>query len=135
MQITENPTYIEYVLSIILFNLYVYVSLLISVFTVLFFFDLKYMKSLNELKYASYLNPLTLCMILNLLSFAGIPPLFGFSGKFVLFSYILTRISAALVSFLVTFNFFSLFFYLQNVRFLAAKYVRMYFNIKNNFIL
>lgn len=126
--------YNEYALSVITFNIYVYIILIYSLFSLFFIFDLKYVKTLNELKYTNYLDSISIFFILSFLSFAGVPPLFGFASKFLLFTYLSAKANVFISYLLVIFNFFSLFFYLQNVRFMTSSNSRVYFNIKNNFV-
>lgn len=127
-------TYYEYSLSVVLFNIFIYVILLYSLFSLFFIFDLKYVKTLNELKYANYMGSISMFIIIGFLSLAGIPPLLGFSGKFYLFIYFFSKSNIFYLSIFVIYNFLSLFFYLQNTRFLASTNPKIYFNIKNNFI-
>jgi len=82
----------------------------------------------------NFIDSVSLFIIISLLSLAGIPPLVGFCSKFLLFVYFLKKTNIALLFFFVFFNFFAMFFYLQNTRFLVAKESRSYFNIKNNYV-
>lgn len=124
----------EYFLGIITFNILIYVILLYSLCSLFFLFDLKYVKTLTDLKSMNFIDSVSLFIVISLLSLAGIPPLVGFCSKFLLFVYFLKKTNIALLFFFVFFNFFAMFFYLQNTRFLVAKESRSYFNIKNNYV-
>lgn len=60
---------------------------------------------------------------------AGIPPLAGFVGKFLLFNF-LFFMQKYFIIFLFSFlNFFSIYFYIQNLRFIISKTQPNYFLI------
>jgi NADH:ubiquinone oxidoreductase subunit 2 (subunit N) len=64
---------------------------------------------------------------------AGIPPMLGFVGKFLLFLFFLLK-QNFYIAFLFTFiNFFIMYFYIQNIRFLVTKNSSYYFLLKNFF--
>ena len=58
-------------------------------FTLLFLYDLKKIKNLNNLKILNRFNFVSLSVVLIFLSMSGIPPLIGFVGKFLLFNFLL----------------------------------------------
>lgn len=126
--------YNEYFLGTIAFNVFIYVLLVYNLFSLFFVFDVKYIKSLTELKDMNYVDGLTTCIILTFLSLAGIPPLLGFVSKFLLFIYFLVKVNVAILVVIILFNFFVMFFYLQNIRFLVSSNPKNFFNIKNNFV-
>lgn len=134
MQLIQYINYNEYFLSTISFNIFIYVLLVYNLFSLFFIFDVKYIKSLVELKDMNYVDGVTSCVILTFLSLAGIPPLLGFVSKFLLFIYFLVKVNLSIVIIIILFNFFVMFFYLQNIRFLVSKNPKIYFNIKNNFV-
>lgn len=134
VQFNQYINYNEYFLSTITFNVFIYVLLVYNLFSLFFIFDVKFVKSLVELKDMNYVDGVTSCVILTFLSLAGIPPLLGFVSKFLLFIYFLIKVNLAIVLLIILFNFFVMFFYLQNIRFLVSKNPKMYFNIKNNFV-
>lgn len=123
--ITNNLTgylHVEYSLSLFLFNIIVYLFLVTTVVLLLFLFDLRLFKSLNELKNVGNISFVTSAFVVTLLSMAGLPPLAGFIGKFMLIMFIFLKKQYALALFLVFFNFFALYFYLQNIRFIIKKH-------------
>jgi NADH:ubiquinone oxidoreductase subunit 2 (subunit N) len=60
-------------------------------------------------------------IVLTFLSLAGIPPLLGFVGKFLLLMLIISTNNYLLFVFLSLINLFTLYFYLQNTRFIITK--------------
>lgn len=115
-------TYVEYSIGLFLFNIFIYILLLTTVVLLIFLFDLRIFKSLNELKGIGNLSFVTFAFITTLLSMAGLPPLAGFVGKFMLIIFIFFKKQFLLALFLINFNFFALYFYLQNARFLIKKH-------------
>jgi NADH:ubiquinone oxidoreductase subunit 2 (subunit N) len=73
--------------------------------------------------------------LVTILSFAGIPPLFGFSIKLVLFLLIINSTALFYVLILAVFNFFTLYFYIQNVRYVVNNSPNNYYVYVNNFVL
>ena len=126
-----NNLYIEfenYTFSLVLFNVIVYIFILTNIFLMFFLFDLKYLKTLNELKFFGNTSFLTFYLVLIFLSFAGTPPLLGFISKFLIFIFILYKQNIFIFIFFIFLNFFSMYFYLQNLRFIVSK------NISNKFL-
>ena len=116
--------YTEHAFGLFLFNILIYLVLVTTVVLLLFLFDLRLFKTLNELKSIGHLNFVTLVFVITLLSMAGLPPLAGFIGKFLLIMFVFFKKQYALALFLVVFNFFALYFYLQNIRFLIKKKIK-----------
>ena len=58
---------------------------------------------------------------------AGIPPLMGFVGKFLLFNFLFLSQKYIYVIVFSILNFFSIYFYIQNLRFLISKTQPSYF--------
>lgn len=110
-----------YSTSIIYFNVFVYILLLYLFFTILFLFDLKQIKSLNNLKVLNRIGFISITVVLSLLSMSGIPPLAGFVGKFLLFNYLFLGQKYFFIFLFSFLNFFSIYFYIQNLRFLISK--------------
>jgi len=116
----------DYNYSIILLNVFFYVVLLLNIFSIFFIFDLNHLKTLNDFKFIGSIKSISIYIILLLMSFAGVPPLLGFISKFSVF-LIFFRKSIWIFIFLFSFfNFFVIYFYSQNFRFLVSK------NTKNN---
>jgi len=124
----------EYGFSLILFNVTVYILLLFTLFGVLFLFDIRFFKTLNEFKGFGSLIFLSITTLITLLSMAGIPPMMGFVGKFLMFIYFLFKQNYFIAIFFTLFNFFIIYFYIQNIKFMVTKTSSNYFLLKNNFI-
>ena len=111
----------QYGTAVIYLNVFIYIMLLYLFFCLLFIYDLKKIKTLNNLKIFNKHNFICLTVVLTILSLSGIPPLAGFVGKFLLFLFLFffqKYIYIIIFSFL---NFFSIYFYVQNLRFLISK--------------
>merc|ERR1712187_2756 len=102
--------YTEYAFGLFLYIILIYLVLVTTVVLLLFLFDLRLFKTLNELKSIGHLNFVTLVFVITLLSMAGLPPLAGFIGKFLLIMFVFFKKQYALALFLVVFNFFALYF-------------------------
>lgn len=111
----------EFGLCLVFFNVYVYVYLLYTFFCVLFLFNVAEFKALNSLKNFGKLNIATITTIMMLLSVGGIPPLAGFVGKFLILNFLLFKQFFYFIFLFSFVNFFTLYFYLQCLRFLVAK--------------
>jgi len=122
----------NYTISLLLFNIIVYIFMLTNIFLLLFLFDLKYIKTLNELKFIGNTSFLTIYLVLLFLSFAGTPPLMGFIGKFLIFIFLLYKQNIFLFLIFLFLNFFSMYFYLQNLRFIVSKKISNKLIYKNN---
>lgn len=114
-------SYNEYSFSVILLNIFVYVYLLINMFTIFFLFDLRYLKTLSDFKFIGSVKSISIYVVLLLMSFSGIPPLLGFVSKFLMFIVFFKNSSWFIVIFFSLFNFFTIYFYIQNFRFLVSK--------------
>lgn len=108
-------------MSIIYMNIYIYVFILYLFFSVLFIFDVKKLKTLNNLKVLNRYNFFSITVVLTFLSMSGIPPLAGFVGKFLLFNFLFFSQKYIFIVFFSFLNFFSIYFYIQNLRFLISK--------------
>ena len=123
-----------YGLSIIYMNIYIYIYILYLFFGLLFLYDLKKIKTLNNLKVLNRYNFVSLTTVLIFLSMAGIPPLMGFVGKFLLFNFLFLSQKYIYIIIFSVLNFFSIYFYIQNLRFLIAKTQPMYFLVSGFYV-
>ncbi len=124
----------EYYFSIMLFNIFSYIFILINIFLVFFLFDLRYIKTLNDLKFFGNIPLITTFIVIILLSFAGIPPLLGFISKFLIFIFLISKNNYLFIFIFVFSNMFIIYFYIQNLRFVVSKSIKNKFFIKNNYI-
>jgi NADH:ubiquinone oxidoreductase subunit 2 (subunit N) len=65
---------------------------------------------------------------------SGIPPLAGFVGKFLLFNFLFFTQKYLVIILFSLLNFFSIYFYLQNLRFLISKTQPNYFLINGYYV-
>jgi len=123
----ENNFILYNGISIIYTNIYIYIYIFYMLFTVLFLFDTTKLKALTDLKVCVKYNYVLYTLIAIILSIGGVPPFLGFSGKFAIFCLIvLTQKQLYLYLFSIL-NFFSIYFYIQNLRFLAGKTITAFF--------
>ncbi len=114
-----NNHYFGY--SILYMSIYTYIFLLYLFFSLLFLFDLKKIKTISSLKIFYKHSFLSTTIVLVFLSMSGIPPLAGFVGKFLIFNFLFLTQKYIYVIFFSILNFFSIYFYIQNLRFLVSK--------------
>ncbi len=95
----------------------------------MFLYDIKKIKTLNNLKVFNKINFISITVVLAFLSMAGIPPLAGFVGKFLLFNFLFFTQKYFIIFLFSFLNFFSIYFYIQNLRFLISKTQPNYFLI------
>ncbi len=123
----------DFGLSLVLVNILVYVILLFTMFSLIFIFDLRFFRTLNELKSFGNLQFFLITCAFTLLSMAGVPPLFGFSSKFLMFIFIFLKKNLFFIFFFSIINFFTIYFYIQNLRFLVSKSNNFFFFFKKNY--
>lgn len=111
----------NYTMSLLVFNIFVYIMLSSALFIILLVVSDKTYSTLNKLKYLQEFHSLFIITLLLLLSLAGIPPLLGFIGKFMLYIQLLAYKSFYLFTLFLLFNVFILYFYIQNIRFMVSK--------------
>ncbi len=124
----------SYSIAIIYFNVFVYILLLYLFFSLLFLFDIKQIKSLSNLKVFNRITFISLTVVLTFLSMSGIPPLAGFVGKFLLFNYLFLNQKYMFIMLFSFLNFFSIYFYIQNLRFLISKTQSNFFLISGYYV-
>lgn len=113
--------WVGYNYSVLLINIFIYVFLLLNMFSIFFLFDLRYLKTLGDFKFVGSIKSISIYIVILLMSFAGIPPLFGFVSKFLIFLVFFKKSIWLLIIFFSFLNFFVIYFYLQNFRFLTAQ--------------
>jgi len=121
----------EYSFSVLFFNIFIYIMIMLNIFYIFFLFETKWLKSLNELKLTYNLQMITTFVILTFLSFAGIPPLAGFLSKFLIFIHIFFKSNIIIFLFFLFINLFTIYFYIQNLRFIISKQISNIFIFKN----
>ena len=107
--------------SLIIFNIIVYLLLTLGLFSSILIIADKSYSTLNKFKLIQNYYFLFIFILLFLLSLAGVPPLLGFLGKFLLYIQLLAHKSYFLFFIFLLFNVFVLYFYIQNVRFMISK--------------
>jgi len=122
-QNTLSPFFLNpaYGIAIIYLNIYIYIFMLYLFFSLLFLYDIKKIKTLSNLKIFNKYNFVSITIVLIFLSMSGIPPLAGFIGKFLLFNFLFLTQKYIFVIIFSLLNFFSIYFYIQNLRFLVSK--------------
>ena len=98
-------------------------------------FNTKKLKTLNEFKYAYGIQFISMSIVLVFLSLAGIPPISGFLSKFLVFIHIFFKKNFIIFLLFIFLNTFSIYFYIQNLRFLISKKILNIFILKNYFVI
>lgn len=120
LKFLENDyTLIEYNVYIIYISIYIYMFLFCFFMNILFVFEQKKFSTLSDLKLFSKLGFITTSVILVILSMAGMPPLLGFIGKFLIFIFLLILQKHTFILMFTVLIIFSIYFYIQNLRFLV----------------
>jgi len=96
-------------------------------------FDTRFVKTLTDLKNFGSSYPFNVCLLILIFSFAGIPPILGFCIKLFVFFFVTKIYSTLYIIILTIFNFFTLYFYIQNLRYIVNNSKNNYFLYKNNF--
>lgn len=116
----NNVTY-DHCFSIIMLNVFIYVVLIMNIFSILFLFDLQKFKTLSDLKGFGRHSFFLSSVFFTFCSLAGIPPFAGFVGKMVFVIYFLIKGNFLIIFLYSMLNFFVIYFYIQNVRFLVSE--------------
>jgi NADH-quinone oxidoreductase subunit N len=103
-------------------------------FSLIFLYDLKKIKTLSNFKNFSKYNFITMTLVLTFLSMSGIPPLAGFVGKFLLFNFLFLSQKYIYITLFAFLNFFSIYFYIQNLRFIISKTQTNFFLVSGFYI-
>jgi len=121
-----------YILTFIV--LIIYIFLIFTLFILLSSFDIRSVRNLSDLKKFGVLFPFNFLFLITILSFAGIPPLFGFSIKLIVFLLLINSSISFYLVILAIFNFFTLYFYIQNIRYLVSNSPNNYYIYANYFV-
>ena len=113
--------------------LVIYIFLVFTFFLLLNTFDMRFIKNLSDFKKFGTTFPFNLLFLVTIMSFAGVPPLFGFSIKLILFLFLVNGSALFYVGILAFFNFFTLYFYIQNVRYVVNNSSSNFYIYVNNF--
>ena len=123
----------EYILSIMYLNIIVYIYLNFVFFSLIFIFDTRNITTLNDLKYFSNMQFFSFSIILIFLSFAGVPPTVGFISKSLALIFIFFKKFFFFFFFISFINFFLIYFYIKNLRFLISKSKKFNFLYHKNY--
>jgi NADH:ubiquinone oxidoreductase subunit 2 (subunit N) len=123
----------EFSISIIYLNIITYLILNFAFFSLIFIFDTNFLISLNDLKKFGNLKFFSLTFILLFLSFAGVPPTLGFLSKSLIFVFIFFKKFFFFFLSVNLLNFFLIYFYIKNIRFLISKSEKVPFLFNNNY--
>jgi len=97
-------------------------------------FDTRIIKTLFDFKKFGVLQPFNFFFIILISSIAGVPPLVGFTIKFISFLLLISANSVFYIIILVIFNCFTLYFYIQNLRYIINDGKNNYFIYVNNHV-
>lgn len=108
----------EQTLNLLGSYVFIYNLSLIPLFTIIFQFKNSYVKTIHIFNTLSFNLTVVKLLIISFLSAAGIPPFVGFFSKIFIFTLLSNNyISTVFVTFFILL-FTSLYFYMQNIRFL-----------------
>ena len=125
--------FIEYGLSIIYVNVISYLYLNFCMFTLVFLFDMKHFRTLNDFKYLGNLPFFTVTLMVLLFSLAGVPPTLGFVSKSLIFIFMFFKKNYLFLLALTILNLFILYFYVRNSRYFITKSSSYWFLYKQNY--
>lgn len=121
-------------LSLIIINIINYLLVFLPIVSIVLLCDISKIKNLNQFKEFNSYSFIMYTIIFSLLSMAGIPPLLGFTGKFLAVLFLSFKTQYFLLCLTLLLNMFSMYFYIQNLRFLVKKSKSSIFNYKNYYI-
>lgn len=124
----------SYGVSILLLNIINYLIVFMLILSIILLTNLSKFKSLNQFKEFNSYNFILYSLIFSLLSMAGVPPLLGFTGKFLAILYSSFKSQYLLIIFMTILNIFSMYFYIQNLRFVVKKNKSSILNFKNYYV-
>jgi NADH:ubiquinone oxidoreductase subunit 2 (subunit N) len=119
---------------IIFLNVFIYAYLTSFIFFILFLFDLRFFKRLNDMKLFYTNKFLFVCLVFVLLSLAGMPPMLGFIAKLLSILFFYSKLNLVIFIIFCLVNFFSIYFYILNLKHLVGNEHSIFFNIKGNVI-
>jgi NADH:ubiquinone oxidoreductase subunit 2 (subunit N) len=108
-------------LSLVLINIVNYLLIFLPIMIIILNCDVSKIKNLNQFKEFNSNSFILSTVIFSLLSMAGIPPLLGFTGKFLSILFLSFKSQYFLLLITLILNMFSMYFYIQNLRFLVKK--------------
>lgn len=111
----------SYSLSVLFFNIIIYLLSTCLIFYIFFLFNLDNFVNLNNIKSFSSTSFFYLILILSLLSLVGMPPISGFVGKFLMAIFLSLKSNFFYFIIFILLNLFMIYFYIQNFRFLIKK--------------
>jgi NADH-quinone oxidoreductase subunit N len=121
-------------LSLLLLNIINYLLIFLPIISIILICDITKIKNLNQFKEFNSYSFILYTVMLSLLSMAGIPPLLGFTGKFLAVLFLSFKSQYFLLILTLILNMFSMYFYIQNLRFLIKKNKSSILNYKNYYV-
>lgn len=121
-------------LSLIIINVVNYLIVFLPIISIILMCNIAKIKNLNQFKEFNTYNFIFYTVIFSLLSMAGIPPLLGFTGKFLTIIFLSFKTQYLLLFLTLLLNMFSMYFYIQNLRFLVKKTKSSILNYKNYYL-
>lgn len=119
---------------ILFVNILIYLYLTSLIFFLLFLFDLRYFRTLNEVKILFNNKFLSTAFILVLLSLAGVPPMLGFIGKLLSVLLFFSKFNLLIFFFFIVITIFSIYYYILNLRYLVNDDSSIFYYMKGNII-
>lgn len=121
-------------LSLVLINIVNYLLIFLPIMIIILYCDISKIKNLNQFKEFNSNSFILSTVLISLLSMAGIPPLLGFTGKFLSILFLSFKSQYFLLLITLVLNMFSMYFYIQNLRFLVKRTKSSILSYKNYYI-